>query len=457
MMRQILCFAILVAIGVIGADYLGTHPATRSPLHEANRPAFAAGRSTAKPTPDSCMQMSERSRGWCLFASLVGDENGPAWQTWSPVPAEGAASMPCTSNAALQPESEVRFSGRILAREASARLAKVRFLRTLSQPAQLILPGRSRGMPGKLSATNLNLLTAAAVLYNDPLNAAVCGLRPSGGSLRDALSAPSDSGMVSVRSDKGVEIAVKTVWASVPITANSLALKVWDHQPLDGKPNPVVGWKTAARLDPTHPYDCVMPGRLDPNKWPPFPPPISLGCFYYLTVQQADLDNLTKKDAAIINQAAAGVAVDRAYLVLMGFHVAARATNSTTWTWQTYWWSGATFDAQDAESPLLAGNPLQDQPKWSHYVMRTMADDQRFNPYLEAQLPNGQDSDCVSCHSSAAYHASPPNTSSQVTAWFQRAQDCALAGPCNAIPKGLHTDSLWTLGDSNVAGRRHAD
>jgi hypothetical protein len=342
--------------------------------------------------------------------------------------------------------------------QSAAELRKVRFLRALSEPVQLIVPNHSPPASTKLSTKNLNLLTAAAVLYNDPLNAAVCNLRTQDGSLRSALSAPRPSGILTVSTSNGVEIAVKTVWASVPITADSPTLQIWDDQHLNGNRNPVAGWRQPARLDLTHPDTCVIPARLDPNNWPKGGgPSISLGCFYHMTVQQADLDNLAKDDGTIINQAAAGVVVDRAYLVLMGFHIAARAANSNSWTWQTFWWSGATFDSQDAEAPLLVGNPLHDQPTWSHYVMKTMIDTQPFNPYLEAQLTNGKNSDCVSCHSRATYYASPPYTPNQVTAFFQNAQDCALIGACPAAPKGLHTDSLWTLGDSNVASLRHSD
>ena len=459
-MRQILCFMTLVAIAAMSVGYLcPTHEAPLNLQDDIRLPALIVAPSTVPPTLDSCMPMTDRNRGWCLFASLVGGSNGPAWQGWSPVPIAGTSAMPCPAAVAAKLHAlAIRSARQMPTLEATAKLRKVKFLRALSEPVQLILPNDSPPTATKLSTKSLNLLTAAAVLYNDTLNAAVCNLRTQDGSLRSALSAPRSSGMLTVSTNNGVEIAVKTVWASVPITAVSPTLQIWDDQPLDGKRNPVGGWKHPARLDLTHPDTCVFPAKLDPNHWAPGGgPSMSLGCFYYMTVQQADLDNLTKDDGSIINQAAAGVAVDRAYLVLMGFHIAARAANSNSWTWQTFWWSGATFDTQDAEAPLLAGNPLQDQPKWSHYVMKTMIDTQPFNPYLEAQLANGKDSDCVSCHSRATYYASPPNTASQVTAFFQNAQDCALIGACTAAPKGLQTDSLWTLGDSNVAGLRHAD
>ena len=91
------------------------------------------------------------------------------------------------------------------------------------------------------------------------------------------------------------------------------------------------------------------------------------------------------------------------YLVLDAFHFATKEQKE--WVWATFWW----HDRPEV-GPFAEGRPILDvRSPWNHYLMQISYDMDfprepdggphiAFNPYLEGYLPEGVQSNCMSCH-----------------------------------------------------------
>lgn len=134
--------------------------------------------------------------------------------------------------------------------------------------------------------------------------------------------------------------------------------------------------------------------------------------------------------------------------VLVAMHVSTREVPN--WTWQTFWWS------PDAASPPDWPPDAQAPPRdltgpWASFDMCSAysMDVVCFNPYLETDLTGlfsvdrstdelvGRESNCMSCHRAASYHASEPveyvargELSPDDAAWFG---------------SGVRTEFLWSV------------
>ncbi|MFT3694874.1 MAG: hypothetical protein QM831_17120 [Kofleriaceae bacterium] len=170
-------------------------------------------------------------------------------------------------------------------------------------------------------------------------------------------------------------ITVKLTWYAVKAHGIT-TMPIWDGETPQPNGNPDHTWSREIRVDPDG-ADGVP-----------------LADFIY-----RDLDT----DEEVAN--ARIVAHDPT--LARGDHIALVAAHVTTkeipdWTWETYWW----HDAPD-RGPFAEGRPDLVRGAASHYLMDVTysADKPCFNPWLEARFPDGQASNCVTCHQRAVVGA----------------------------------------------------
>ena len=135
--------------------------------------------------------------------------------------------------------------------------------------------------------------------------------------------------------------------------------------------------------------------------------PIPINCFFHYSVSPADpewgqltVDLQTAVKASSITADQAGT---KAYVILVGAHVMRFDEHHKLWQWMTFYWTPQV----DPATPSTWKNP------WKHYRMETTSVLQEgvsltrepiANPYLEGHNDaNGMSTNCVSCHSLAAY------------------------------------------------------
>jgi hypothetical protein len=135
---------------------------------------------------------------------------------------------------------------------------------------------------------------------------------------------------------------------------------------------------------------------------------VPLSCFYYIRLSQPEADWANRYFTRAVLATGASVTIKEGdYLVLMGVHVTTKETPD--WVWATFWW-----DVNEATDPKAAGRPPSIRGKWRHFLMDTTLSATTpketdagpkicFNPYLELRLRNGGISNCLQCHSKAAY------------------------------------------------------
>jgi hypothetical protein len=179
-------------------------------------------------------------------------------------------------------------------------------------------------------------------------------------------------------------------------------------------------------------------------------PIVPLDCFYFYkfnTIAEArafpaQLGQLTG-DKSII--------VGHTFLVLVAVHAITKETPD--WVWTTFWWQNKANQAPAS----VQGN------RWRHFMMDTTLSTTTpfepapdggskicFNPYLEAQFPNGIVSNCVQCHEHAVY--SPKDQSAKIQEGLDLGSPWRDGTPANNRPKNCHyfdgamrTDFMWSL------------
>jgi hypothetical protein len=138
------------------------------------------------------------------------------------------------------------------------------------------------------------------------------------------------------------------------------------------------------------------------------------------------------------------------YLVLLGMHVTTKEIPD--WVWATFWWDNRGRSDRHAKGrPECLGAP------WNHFLMETTlsrttpAERDRgpkicFNPFLETKIKNGIISNCLQCHSKAAYGA---NLGIAYDLGVLGRSGKALASGNPPVPHYYHnrvkTDFLWSL------------
>lgn len=186
---------------------------------------------------------------------------------------------------------------------------------------------------------------------------------------------------------------------------------------------------------------------------------------------------LSPADAAALNATVPGSSASAGDVALLvGMHVATRET--TRWTWQTFWWTPAPDDPPSpSSSAMAAARPAQLQGAPRHYAMalaysmlspeqpytggsNTTPAVYAYNPWIEAHFgpadlpdsqagvgPDGQpagnnygvQTNCMSCHAQATFHAAALTTAPR----FTGARYVDLIDP--AFVGALQTDFVWAL------------
>lgn len=132
------------------------------------------------------------------------------------------------------------------------------------------------------------------------------------------------------------------------------------------------------------------------------------------------------------------------YAVLIAMHVVTKEIRP--WTWQTFWWTpDPAHDPMASDAPPSVKGPFRNFAMSAAYYSVVPAgraagrEHVSFNPYLETDMPMGVQSNCMSCHRTAAWP-----TNEYVFTGKVRPDDRRL------FAQKLKLDFLWSiqLGDS---------
>jgi len=128
---------------------------------------------------------------------------------------------------------------------------------------------------------------------------------------------------------------------------------------------------------------------------------VPIQCFFFKRADQCQ--NLVS--LAPVSEVPASVDLsgkDPCTLVLLGVQIATKEMDE--WTWNTYWWTN------DINSAFTQNRPSDRlRPAFWHFAMDTILSPATtrpvFNPYLEGPQTGGTTSNCLTCHTHAAYTA----------------------------------------------------
>jgi hypothetical protein len=182
---------------------------------------------------------------------------------------------------------------------------------------------------------------------------------------------------------------------------------------------------------------------------------VPLDCFYYYRVNDSDLPYINSVPSKFIFDLGSKI-YQPTYLILVAVHITTKETPE--WDWATFWWSNRSRDIQfGADRPsFVKGN------KWRHFLMDTTLSRMTprdsldgknkicFNPYLEEEFTNGIVSNCLECHSRAAYR-DPEDTTTGKNAYdiSLDARDNPVKNPDGYFDHTLQLDFLWSLSDQS--------
>jgi hypothetical protein len=176
--------------------------------------------------------------------------------------------------------------------------------------------------------------------------------------------------------------------------------------------------------------------------------PVPLACFYYVPLRtQKDVDALP---ADIKLLGSPGISPGD-FLVLVGLHITTKEIPQ--WTWATFWWDNhSRSDWHSLGRPHRIGTP------WNHYLMNVTLNGMTpveqdggpkicFNPFLETNVTNGVISNCLLCHSKAAFGSVPRATGYDLGVLGRDGKSLASGNPPmpDYFDKMVSTDFLWSL------------
>lgn len=266
-------------------------------------------------------------------------------------------------------------------------------------------------------------------------------------------------------------VAVKPVYMAITkadLGNNGLyKMAAWPGTPDPAQAYPATDWDQCIYVSITNKGQGN--GTADPNCNNPTPQTTyNLDSFIHFTV--------TENNKIFVNNATGGQTSLQAgdYLILVGMHVSSK--ENTQWTWQTFWWSYTPDNPNSPSSKAIAdARPDQLKGPARNYAMSTaytqLVPNQpmsggksqgylmpAYNPHLEAPFPPdtfnikgpvtlpdgtqvvteyGVQSNCMTCHSLAAYGGSGTGYASNVYIGFD-----------NPVFNGaLRTDFLWSIPD----------
>lgn len=189
---------------------------------------------------------------------------------------------------------------------------------------------------------------------------------------------------------KNVPVTVKASWwifshKAVCEDPNSATLPVYipKNAPSDSRAYPPEDWPDKITIGFGHPEDFQRKfGRPCPRYQAPSTSVPIERFWNYLAREQVD---------------AADPIPAGTLAVLTGLHVASR--ESKDWVWTTLWWEPDRLRQKVLGMGREKHQSLTREP-WKNYVLATTEslDYAVFNPYIEASLENGRNSNCRGCH-----------------------------------------------------------
>ena len=204
-------------------------------------------------------------------------------------------------------------------------------------------------------------------------------------------------------------------------------------------------------VDHVIPANAILPTQQidisNPScKEVPSSSPIPIGCFYSVKLTPGNLSFYQVNFPRL----AAGQT-----LILVAFHVIKMQRGH--WRWSTFWWQRQPNQITRGHYPCISadGSVCLNLPSpWNNYVMDTAASpspsntviEPIFNPYLEGIFPNGNHTNCIVCHSFAAF-PNPSGASTNLSFGGQHGiTSAALQTSLNTYLTGkTSTNMLWSL------------
>lgn len=419
-----------------------------------------------------------RTHGWWLWAALNQQANtpggaAPLWRGWctstQAYAAPGSAAAAANDGApAAQPAGLALGANRHANNSAS------------SDPIQLpggatypIPPALQKGkcyqkgtlIDGANFANNDDLMIAG-VIYNP---VAYNWIRSTGSYLQSTLrkKLPPKGQIGTMGQMPAGSIVLKPMMWPVPASGFS-ALPLWDGPTRDngiyaGFENQKL-WPRAVAVSarPTRPsatdvtylYGGVTlgTGGTAPITYRQAPI-VTIDQFYHY---QPDLAGMEECDRALLD-ASATYAYNRPFrqgdhLILIAMHVMTK--EQPAWTFQSVYWSDRPNEGQEGrDKPVI---PAARGP-WAHYRMAStygMAASTRppvwgvhFNPYIELAADHPIQTNCMNCHSRAAYPSSgAAKTGQYLTSLPTDPGKIGVVAPNNPIFQDLEmTDNQWSL------------
>lgn len=203
-------------------------------------------------------------------------------------------------------------------------------------------------------------------------------------------------------------------------------------------------WTTCVAVDPTN--SITSPATITCNGKQIQAQVVPLNAFFSIRVDATEA-NAVNQRAKLAGRAAVAAGD---YHVLLAMHVTTKEI--ANWTWATFWW-------QNGQSPpnKFPGS-VDDMPDatkvkgaWRNYAMCvgdamvSPANDPHgkpdvcFNPYLETPLPDGIDSNCMSCHARATVQPSARYPTTYLpNGWIDLADPGIFGGK-------TRTDFVWAI------------
>ncbi|HET9282325.1 MAG TPA: hypothetical protein VFR24_10225 [Candidatus Angelobacter sp.] len=295
----------------------------------------------------------------------------------------------------------------------------------------------------------------ASVLFNREAADAIrkqCLYAHEGNLSAATSSCPSLPATGKIKEFRRGAVALKTFWQLVIADANGIGqLETWKQelwnniqQPND---NNIDRFRTSTvRVDTKSTAECENRDYGDDEVVP-------LKCFYAIQLTQEDVDALNASPPRLVAISDTGI-IPGNYLVLVAVHVTTKEIPD--WVWATFWW-----DNHGISDPRAAERPKTIKPRWSHFLMETTLSGTTpletdggpkicFNPYLETPLRNGAISNCLQCHSKAAY--GPPSRISAYDLGVLGRDGKTLASGKAPDPhyfdNRVQTDFIWSIANS---------
>jgi hypothetical protein len=469
-----------ISLAVLGLSLLGTSIValcgfTATEPYNASRPAtqktklrHARAKLTAVPT---CRFSTDEATAYCLFGKLTSanatwtpDNPGPQWTAW-----QGKCDIGLATPAACGPQTAAAQSDKHLL------------------PADLV--GGSRPVQTRV-ANSLKTATAtdsldefasagsiASVLYS-PNIASVIHTK---GYNRKIVAAPADPASPEPGGIPQISIAgaspsviTKLVWEVV--VSGSINSPAFVYTPgvqtnvsAPHQLTAIANWpRYLIDGDETHPCPAGdLPAPTIGNS-----PTVPINCFFHYQIDTTDKAVMNALTGELKNEIETTVVPpnQHAFIIMVGAHMMSLDAAHPLWQWTTFYWMN-TWNPATQNAATSGGLGTWKNP-WAHYQMATTSIQKElaagatqpvFNPYLEGHIdPNGNQTNCISCHSLAAYSPTrtmvtdavtlidgPRGNPRKGTPTYPESQNLALT-PTPTSPHGyfgdaIRTHFLWSL------------